>query len=188
MGPQDRVDLALRAIDYLVHVVGRTDCHFTFVGDGEARAASEQLAAELGISGWVTFPGWADQEEAYTYLSTADLGLEPNTEEIVSPVKGMEYMAFGLPFVSFDLAETRALAADAAAYARPGDIPGFARLIDQLLGDPVRRAQMGRTGRRRVEEHLAWDRQEEAYIGVYQRLLGRSCRRSSVADRISEEV
>jgi glycosyltransferase involved in cell wall biosynthesis len=188
MGPQDRVDLALRAIDYLVHVVGRTDCHFTFVGDGEARAASEQLAAELGISGWVTFPGWADQEEAYTYLSTADLGLEPNTEEIVSPVKGMEYMAFGLPFVSFDLAETRALAADAAAYARPGDIPGFARLVDQLLGDPARRAQMGRAGRRRIEEHLAWDRQEEAYIGVYQRLLGRSRRLGRVADRIVEEV
>ncbi len=149
MGPQDRVDMALRAIDYLVHVIGRTDCHFTFVGDGEARAPSQQLAAELGISGWVTFSGWADQEDAYTYLSTADLGLEPNTEEIVSPVKGMEYMAFGLPFVSFDLTETRALAADAAAYAPAGDVPGFARLIDELLRDPARRAQMARTGRRR---------------------------------------
>ena len=188
MGPQDRVDMALRAIDYLVHVIGRTDCHFTFVGDGEARAPSQQLAAELGISGWVTFPGWADQEEAYTYLSTADLGLEPNTEDIVSPVKGMEYMAFGLPFVSFDLTETRALAADAAAYARPADVPGFARLIDELLRDPARRAQMARTGRRRIEEHLAWDRQEEAYIGVYQRLLGRSRRPGQAGDLIAEGV
>jgi glycosyltransferase involved in cell wall biosynthesis len=188
MGPQDRVDLALRAIDYLIHVIGRTDCHFAFVGDGEARAPSQQLAAELGISGWVTFPGWAEQEEAYTYLSTADLGLEPNTEEIVSPVKGMEYMAFGLPFVSFDLTETHALAADAAAYARPGDVPGFARLIDELLRDTARRAQMARTGRRRIEEHFAWDRQEAAYIGVYQRLLGRYHRPGQARDLMAEEV
>jgi glycosyltransferase involved in cell wall biosynthesis len=177
MGPQDRVDVALRAIAHLIHVTGRTDCHFAFVGDGESREPSRRLAAELKISDWVSFPGWADQEEAFTYLSTADVGLEPNMEEIVSPVKGMEYMAFGLPFVSFDLAETRALAGDAAVYAPPGDVPGFAGLIDELLGDPARRAELGRTGRRLIEERLAWDRQEKAYIGVYERILAHPRRR-----------
>lgn len=173
MGPQDRVDVALRAIDHLIHVIGRADCHFAFVGDGESKEPAERLAAELGITDWVSFPGWADQEEAFTYLSTADLGLEPNLEEIVSPVKGMEYMAFGLPFVSFDLAETRALAGSAAVYAPPGDVPRFAALIDELLADPGRRAELGRTGRRLIEERLAWDRQEQAYVGVYDRLLAR---------------
>jgi glycosyltransferase involved in cell wall biosynthesis len=172
MGPQDRLDLALRAVACLVHDIGRTDCHFAFVGDGEARVHAIRLAAQLEISQWVSFPGWAGQDEAFTYLSTADLGLEPNMEEIVSPVKGMEYMAFGLPFVSFDLAETRALACAAAAYALPGDVAGFARLIDELLSDPARRAELGQAGRRLVAERVAWDRQEDAYLGVYQRLLG----------------
>ena len=172
MGPQDRLDLALRAIGHLVHDLGRADCHFAFVGDGEVKDHAERLAAELRISDWVSFPGWADQDQAFTYLSTADIGLEPNMEEIVSPVKGMEYMAFALPFVSFDLAETRALAGGAAAYAPPGDVRAFARLIDELLGDPARRGELGRAGRRLIEERLAWDRQEEAYLGVYQRLLG----------------
>jgi glycosyltransferase involved in cell wall biosynthesis len=81
-------------------------------------------------------------------------------------------MAFGLPFVSFDLAETRALACAAAAYALPGDVAGFARLIDELLSDPARRAELGQAGRRLVAERVAWDRQEDAYLGVYQRLLG----------------
>ena len=126
MGPQDRLDLALRAVGHLVHDLGRTDCHFAFVGDGEARIHAIRLAAQLGISEWVSFPGWAGQDEAFTYLSTADVGLEPNLEDIVSPVKGMEYMAFGLPFVSFDLTETRALAGEAAVYAPPGDVAGFA--------------------------------------------------------------
>ncbi len=184
MGPQDRVDVALRAVAHLIHVIGRTDCHFAFVGDGEARLASQELAGELGISDWVSFPGWADQEEAFTYLSTADLGLEPNLEEIVSPVKGMEYMAFGLPFVSFDLTETRALAGTAAAYATPGDIPGFAWRIDELLHDPARRAAMGRTGRQLVEDRLAWDRQEGAYVEVYRRLLARQRRRTRPKSRV----
>src|SRR6266568_1648687 len=184
MGPQDRLDVALRAVAHLIHVIGRTDCHFAFVGDGESRAPSRRLAAELKISDWVSFPGWADQEEAFTYLSTADVGLEPNLEEIVSPVKGMEYMAFGLPFVSFDLTETRALAGTAAAYATPGDIPGFAWRIDELLHDPARRAAMGRTGRQLVEDRLAWDRQEGAYVEVYRRLLARQRRRTRPKSRV----
>jgi glycosyltransferase involved in cell wall biosynthesis len=171
MGPQDRLDLALRAVARLVTVTGRTDCHFAFVGEGESRQAAMELAAGLGISDWVSFPGWADQETAYSYLSTADLGLEPNMEEIVSPVKGMEYMAFGLPFVSFDLSETRALAGDAAAFAPPGDVAAFARLIDELLADPARRARLGQAGARLVARRLAWERQEKAYLAVFRRLL-----------------
>jgi glycosyltransferase involved in cell wall biosynthesis len=173
MGPQDRLDLALRAVGHLVHDIGRTDCHFAFVGDGETRIHAIRLAAQLGISDWVSFPGWAGQDEAFTYLSTADIGLEPNMEEIVSPVKGMEYMAFGLPFVSFNLIETRVLAGEAAVYAQPADVAGFAQLIDELLSDPVRRIALGLAGRRLVAERVAWDRQEDAYLGVYQRLLGK---------------
>ena len=181
MGPQDRVDVALRAIHHLVHVIGRTDCHFAFIGDGEARPASEALAAELGIKEWTSFPGWADQDEAFAYLSTADLALEPNLEEIVAPVKGMEYMAFGVPFVAFDLRETRRLAEGAAAYARPGDVAGFAGLIDRLLDDPERRAEMGQVGRRLVEDRIAWDKQETAYLEVYQKLLRRRHDRHPIA-------
>ena len=50
MGPQDRVDVGLRAVDHLVHVIGRTDCHFAFIGDGETREASERLAG--ASRGW----------------------------------------------------------------------------------------------------------------------------------------
>ena len=188
MGPQDRLDVALRAIAHLIHVIGRADCHFAFVGDGESKEPAERLAVELGIKDWVSFPGWADQEEAFTYLCTADLGLEPNLEEIVSPVKGMEYMAFGLPFVSFDLAETRALAGGAAVYAPPGDVPRFATLIDELLSDPGQRAELGRTGRRLIEERLAWDRQEQAYLGVYDQILARPRRRDRRHPKVARMI
>jgi glycosyltransferase involved in cell wall biosynthesis len=81
IGPQDRVDLALEAVDHLVHVRKRTDCTFVFVGAGEALPAARQQAADLDLGDWVSFPGWAQEELVFDYLSTADVGLEPNTEE-----------------------------------------------------------------------------------------------------------
>lgn len=172
MGPQDSIDLGVAAVAHLVHTIGRTDCAFTFVGVGDAVADAERLVAEHRLEPWVSFPGWAERDEVFDYLSTADLGIETNLEPFVSPVKAMEYMAFGLPFVAFDVAETRALAAGAAALAAPGDVAAFAALIDGLLADPDRRAAMGRAGRRAVTETLAWEHQQGPYVAVFDRLTG----------------
>jgi glycosyltransferase involved in cell wall biosynthesis len=160
-----------------VNVIGRHDVHIAFIGEGESRGASQRLAAELGIADHVTFTGWLRSDEVYAYLATADLGLESNLEEIVSPVKAMEYLAFGLPLAGFDLRETRLVAGDAGAYARPGDVEALARLVDALLDDPERRAEMGRAGRSRVARTLSWERQEEAYLEVFRRLIGSPRRR-----------
>ena len=176
IGPQDRVDLALRAVGHLVHVRKRTDCAFAFVGAGEALAAACQLARELDIGDWVSFPGWAQEDLVFDYLSTADLGLEPGTEDYVSPVKVMEYLAAGLPVVAFDAEETVRLAADAAVYAPKDDVAEMARLIDELLGEQARRDQMGQVGQARVREFIAWDHQAGRYaaaIGELLRLAGR---------------
>jgi glycosyltransferase involved in cell wall biosynthesis len=170
MGPQDGVDLALRAIDQLVHVRGRTDTAFTFVGVGDAVPPAEQFVAEHGLGEWVTFPGWVGREEVFDFLSTADVGLEPNLEEFVTPVKAMEYMAFGLPFVAFDVAETRLIAGGAADLAPAGDVGAFAELIDGLLADPARRVRLGAAGMQAVQRSLAWDHQQVPYLKVVERL------------------
>lgn len=170
MGPQDSVDLAVRAAGHLVHELGRTDCGFAFVGAGDAVPALRDLTARLGLHDWVTFPGWAEEDLVFDYLCTADLGIEPNLEAFVSPVKAMEYMAVGLPFVAFDVAETRALAGTAAAYAPPGDHAAFAVLIDELLTDPGRRAAMGEAGRQAVRDRVAWEHQRDRYLAVWRAL------------------
>jgi glycosyltransferase involved in cell wall biosynthesis len=172
MGPQDHVDLALSAVHHLVNTLGRDDCQFAFIGDGEVLPELKGLVERLGIADWVTFTGWLDEDACFGYLATADLAMDSNLQPEVSPVKGMEYMAFGVPFVAFDLEETRAMAEGAALYLPPGDPLALARATAELLDDPARRAEMSRIGRRRVEEHLAWDRQSETYLRVYERLLG----------------
>jgi glycosyltransferase involved in cell wall biosynthesis len=175
MGPQDGVDGAVRAIHHLVHELGRTDTTFALVGDGDARDDVIALVHTLGLDEWVDLPGRVSDELLFRYLSTTDIGLCPDPPNPLNNVstmnKTMEYMAFELPVVAFALRETMVSASDAAVYASGGHIEAFARLVDELLDDPGRRAEMGAHGRRRVEDVLAWSHQAPAYVGVYDRLL-----------------
>jgi glycosyltransferase involved in cell wall biosynthesis len=173
MGRQDRVDLLLHAVAYLVHQLGRTDCGFAILGDGECLDELRSLSSELGLDPWVTFPGWLPEHEVFAYLASADLGVDTSLQEEVSPVKVMEYMAFGLPFVSFDLQETRAIGAGAAVFARPGDEVALAREIAALLDNPAHRKELARVGRRRVRDELAWERQSCAYLQALKTLPSR---------------
>ena len=171
----DGVDLALRAIQLLVHDEGRRDCQFTFVGDGEAASQMRALVEELGIGEFVTFTGWLDRARVFDHLATADVGLQPDPKnsrtDAATAIKTMEYMAFGLPIVAFDVHETRVSADGAALYARPNEVSSYAELIGTLLDSPEQRAAMGRLGRQRVQRELAWDHQKNAYVEVFRRYL-----------------
>ena len=179
MGRQDRLDLLLGAIRHLVYELRRADTQIVILGDGECLEETQRMANELGLNDWVSFTDWVSEETLFRHLATADLGLDASLQEEVSPVKAIEYMAFGMPFVAFDLRETRAAAQNAAAYAAPGDVEGLARAMNAMLDDEARRTEMGRVGRRLVEESLSWDRQTPGYVQVIDGLRNRRRRRRS---------
>jgi glycosyltransferase involved in cell wall biosynthesis len=174
MGPQDGVDYVVRAADIVVHQMGRTDIAFTLIGSGDCFGELVALRDELGLAGHVEFTGRAPDEEVGRIMSTADVGLSPDPKNPLNDVstmnKSMEYMAFELPVVAFDLLETRVSAGDAAVYVEPNVIQRYAEAITGLVDDEPRRAQMGKTGRLRVEQELAWSHQQDAYLGVYREL------------------
>jgi glycosyltransferase involved in cell wall biosynthesis len=166
MGTQDRVDLAITVAERVIRDHGRTDCGFVLLGDGECLDDLRALTAKLDLDPWVSLPGWLPESRVFTYLASADLGLDTSLQAEVSPVKVMEYMAFGLPVVCFDLEETRILAAGAAALSPPGDSAALARSLIGLLDDAEERKQLGAVGLRRVQEELAWERQTATYLAA----------------------
>ncbi len=174
MGPQDGVDLALRALAHIVHVRGREDVALSLIGDGDAGADLRRLAVELDLGDHVHFTGRAPDELVTRLMSTADIGLSPDPKNPLNDVstmnKTMEYMAYELPVVAFDLVETRVSAGEAALYATPNQVDVYADLVLELLDDDVKRKQMGAAGRRRVEDVLAWQHQIAPYVGVHDRL------------------
>ena len=180
MGPQDGVDIVLRAAAIIVHDKGRDDVSFTLIGTGDCYHELVALRDTLGMQDHVHFTGRAPDSLLFSVLSTADIGLSPDPKNPLNDVstmnKTMEYMAFELPVVAFDLRETRVSAGDAGVYVQPNDVTLYADAIVDLLDDEERRAAMGAFGRRRVEETLAWSHQQGHYLEVYRRVCERAGR------------
>jgi glycosyltransferase involved in cell wall biosynthesis len=172
MGPQDHAELVLDAAQHVTKTLGCSDVQFILVGEGEELPHLRKRCAELDLADTVTFTGWLDEPALVEVLATADVGLDSNLQEEVTPVKGLEYMSFGVPLVAFDLRETRAMAGDAALYAPAGDARGLADRLVALLDDDVLRNRMSVRARTRIEGALSWDRQAVRYLSMYGELLG----------------
>ena len=173
MGPQDGVDYAVRALRTLAD--RRDDWHAVFMGGGDVLEDVRDLAARLGLADRITFTGHADDATILPVLSTASIGIAPDPYNPLNDVSTMnkivEYMAMGLPVVSFDLTEARVSAGDAAVYVPPNSEEQFAASLDALLDDPARREEMGRAGRERVTGILSWEESEKRLLAAYEQVL-----------------
>jgi glycosyltransferase involved in cell wall biosynthesis len=160
MGRQEGLDDLLRAVQCIVHELGRTDIQFALVGSGTSLPELRELAVQLRVEEYVTFTGRVGDETLLGVLNTAEVCVNPDKptpmNDLSTMNKIMEYMALAKPIVQFDLREGRYSAQDASLYARCGDTRDFAMKIVELLDDPQRRAVMGEAGRRRVHEQLQW--------------------------------
>ena len=147
MGPQDGVDIVVRAADIVVHELGRDDIAFTLIGSGDCFDELVALRDELGLAGHVEFTGRAPDELVARILSTADVGLSPDPKNPLNDLstmnKSMEYMAFELPVVAFDLRETRVSVGDAGGL-RQAERRARVRRGDRRA--PGRRADAGPPG------------------------------------------
>ena len=176
MGPQDGIDLLLDSIAVIAKQWGREDVLFALVGSGTELPRLKALASSQGLDPVVRFTGHVSDEEVATYLSTADVGVAPDPATAMNDKSTMnkilEYMAYGLPVVLYDLTEGRRSAADAALYAQRDDPEDFARKIVNLLDSENLRQQLGARGRRRIEESLNWAIEKRALLEAYSTALG----------------
>lgn len=183
LNPQDGVDTFVRLVDILVHTHGRNDIQFVIMGSGDAEADLRALSTELGLNDYLCFTGWAELDLIRRYLSTSDVCVDtmPKTpySDAATMNKILEYMSVGRPIAVFDLVESRVSAGEAAVYARPDDVHDLAERVLELLHDPARREKMGRFGRQRIENELAWEHQKDNLLAAYRAcraLRGRSSR------------
>jgi glycosyltransferase involved in cell wall biosynthesis len=176
MAPQDGVDLLIDAIEHIVNKRERTDISFVLIGSGDSYDDLRALAHERGLDEHVAFTGRVPDEEVARLISSADVCVSPDPKNDLNDRstmnKVLEYMALARPIVAFDLKETRYSAGDAALYARPNDPADFGDQVLALLADPARRAEMGRSGQRRLKDHLAWSHSRAALVRSYARLAG----------------
>ena len=175
MGDQDGVDVLLKAAHHIRTKRGRSDVLFVVMGTGDAVGRLKDLHKKLKLGNGVIFTGFLDDDQMLDYLASADLGAAPDLagplNSVSTMVKTMEYMAMGLPVVSFDLKESRVSGAGAAEYVTPETPEAFGDAILKLLDDPKRRATMGEIGRERIEGPLSWKHSTENVLAAYESIL-----------------
>jgi len=174
MGKQEGVDYLLRAIRHMVFNRGRQDVHFGLVGGGTSLDELQQLARDLGVADFVTFTGRIPDAAMLAMLNTAEVCVNPDVANEMNDKstmnKIMEYMALGKPIVQFNLTEGRFSARGSSLYAIPNDSVDMAEKILYLLDHPDLRQRMGRVGRERVVNELAWDYEIPKLLGAYDML------------------
>jgi glycosyltransferase involved in cell wall biosynthesis len=176
MGMEDGVDLLLESIEYLYRARGRNDVLFVLIGGGPEFRRLKAEVTKRGFEGCVKFTGALYGDDLKAYLATADVGVAPDPSNAfndkLTMVKILEYMAYGMPVVLYDLPEGRQSAGGAALYAGGNDPLDFAEKIAQLLDSKSLREQLGMVGRRRVVEKLNWGIERQRLLKAYQAALG----------------
>jgi glycosyltransferase involved in cell wall biosynthesis len=171
MGSQDGLDLLIESIDHIVKHENRQDTHFVMVGGGTELPTLQALVAERGLNAFVSFTGVVPYEKVATYLANAHVGVAPDPKTPMNDnstmIKILEYMAYSLPIVLFDLKEGRRSAESAALYATPNDPIDFAKQIVKLLDCEKLRRELGACGRSRVEHRLNWEAEKITLLQAY---------------------
>jgi len=134
-------------------------------------------ARKFGIESALIITGKVAFEQIGVYLNQATVGwitwqaVEKNEKNI--PTKLFEYMAYGLPVVSSDLASTRPYVNEGenGCLVTAGTPKAHAEAIVQLLSSPESAVAMGKRGQKLVRDHWNWDKMEKRLLMLYQELL-----------------
>lgn len=135
------VDLLLDAFEQLAPDF--SDLALLLIGGGEDLPELRRRARDMGLADRVYFTGQLPHESVHSFLALADLSVDPVHDDDVararSPLKIFESMAVGVPIVTGDVGDRRALLADGAGVVTaPGDATALAAAIRELLDDPAR--------------------------------------------------
>jgi glycosyltransferase involved in cell wall biosynthesis len=140
------------------------------VGDGPERAALEALTRELGLEANVRFLGL--RQDVPDVLRALDIAVLSSDFE-GSPAVVLEYMDAALPVVSTAVGgiPDQIDPGVHGLLVGPGDPTAFARALDELLGDPQRRVEMGLRGQERRRSEFDLDVMIGRLEALYEDLL-----------------
>lgn len=185
MGAQDGVDLLIDAMDTIVNTDKRDDVQACIVGSGTELPYLQQMVIDKGLSNYVTFTGFLSGEPLLKAFSTFDMGVIPDPKNTyndkISMNKVFEYMSLGIPFVSFDLIETRKAAGEAALYAGENDANELAACMARVLDDGALRDRLSAVGKSRAEAMLKWDVECARLLAAYELVLTQRDSKSAIA-------
>ena len=91
-----------------------------------------------------------------------------------TPIKLFEYMSAGLPIVASEMGFIKKIIEESKCglLAEPENPEAHAKGILYLFEHPEEAREMGKTGRRAIEEKYDWETEGEKLLALYEGLLG----------------
>ena len=137
---------------------------------GGERSRLERHAARIGLGDHVRFVGAIPHEHLAVYYAMADVCVVPSLTESFGLV-ALEAQALGTPVVAASVGGLREVVEDGVTgFLVDGHDPeDYARAIADVLGDPIRKSEMGEEARRRAGR-FTWLRAVDRLAAIYDRL------------------
>jgi len=136
-------------------------------------ARLQAIAAEEGVAPQLVFTGRRTREFLKLYYSAADIFATTPWYEPFG-ITPLEAMACGTPVIGADVGGIRFSVLDGITgfLVPPNDPAAFAARAAELLRDPDRRKEMGRSGIARVQAQFTWPKVTRAVCAFYEQVLG----------------
>jgi glycosyltransferase involved in cell wall biosynthesis len=131
----------------------------------------EALARALGVRDALDIAN-VGFEAVPEYLAQADVALNPRLESAGIAQKTLNYMAMGLPIVSFAGSGRHLVDGETALLVEDGDVRGFASAIIRLLEDPALPHRLGENAKRLVREKNDWAHSSQMLERVVEYVVG----------------
>jgi glycosyltransferase involved in cell wall biosynthesis len=170
LAPYQGINVLMEAAQQLLPSL--PDLHFLIMGyPGVDRY--QALANSLGIADHVTLPGRILYRDLPAYLALGDLAVAPKMSETEGSGKIPNYMAMGLPIVTFDTPVSREYLGDIGIYARFGSAEDLAAKLRLALEQPDWATRLGQLGRARALRELSSGRAGPEIEAIYAAALAR---------------
>jgi len=152
-----------------------TKAKFRIIGSGEEEVRLRKLTNELGIQKQVEFLGRMTRDEVFAQIQKSNCLVLASLHDSGGFVVA-EAMANSKPVICLDLGGPSVLVPDNAGIKVPAlnedsAIEGLAESINRIATNPQLAEQMGKTGRRHVEEKLLWSKKALEINEIYEQIL-----------------
>lgn len=181
------LEYGIRAVAMVSQRHPEWSIQYDIVGEGPLRRRLETTVEELGIYIKVNFVGPKTHEEVRELMMQAHVFLLPsvtaeNGDREGIPVVLMEAMAIGLPVLSTLHGGIPELVLDGqSGFLVPErDVHTLAERLEYLIEHPDIWPEMGRAGRRFVEEHHDIRKLNRRLVEIYETLLARHPRQPDI--------
>jgi colanic acid/amylovoran biosynthesis glycosyltransferase len=170
------VEYGIRAVTKVLK--SHPDIEYKIAGDGHLRNSLQKLIEELKVFDNIELLGWQNQEQIIEALREADILLAPSVTSQSGDREGIpgaivEALAWGLPVLSTRHSGIPEVIQDGeSGFLVPErNTDALAEKLEYLIEHPELWPEMGRKGRKYVEEHYDIDKLNDRLVEIYQRLL-----------------